>query len=179
MFETLMFLLIPWLGFRLLGGLGLARFATWRISAAHALAVMLVLTGSAHFVPDSVTVMPSHGDLTAMVPPFVPFPDLMVYATGVFELLGALGLVLAATRSAAGICLATLFVLLLPANAYAAVESVPLNGDPATPLWFRIPEQILYITIALWATRPIRTATTERPVPYEPGGATVGRARST
>ncbi|WP_432924862.1 DoxX family protein [Microbispora sp. CA-135349] len=159
-----MFLLAPWLGFRLLGLLGLTRFATWRISAAHALAVMLVLTGSAHFVPDTVTVMPSHADLTAMVPPFVPFPDLMVYATGVLELLGALGLVVTATRSAAGVCLALLFVVLVPANVYAAIEGVPLNGDPATPLWLRIPEQIVYITIALWATRPVGTTEDHRAV---------------
>ncbi|MEN3539636.1 hypothetical protein AAH991_31320 [Microbispora sp. ZYX-F-249] len=48
-----------------------------------------------------------------------------------------------------------MFVVLVPANVYAAIEGVPLNGDPATPLWLRIPEQIVYITIALWATRPV------------------------
>ncbi|MFD8526248.1 hypothetical protein ACFV0L_02440 [Streptosporangium canum] len=161
MFGTLMLVLGPWLGFRLLGVLGIGRFTTWRASAAHGLAVMLAFTGAAHFAPASVTVMPSHADLVAMVPPLLPFPDLLVYATGVLELLGALGLVVASTRSAAGICLAVLFVLMFPANVYAAVENVPLNGDPATPLWFRIPEQILFIGIALWgagaaALRPRR-----------------------
>ena len=88
-----------------------------------------------------------------MVPPFVPAPDLMVYATGVLELLGAAGLVLRATRRLAGRCLALLFVCLIPANIYAAAADIPLNGDPATPLWFRIPEQVIYIAVALWATR--------------------------
>ncbi|MFI6517971.1 hypothetical protein ACIBF1_20610 [Spirillospora sp. NPDC050679] len=162
MFGTLMLLLGPWLGFRLLGLLGVARFATWRTSAAHALAAMLVFTGAAHFMPDNVTVMPSHTDLTAMVPPFVPFPRLMVYTTGVLELLGALGLVRAATRPATGLALAGLFVAMLPANIYAALENVPLNGDPATPLWFRVPEQILFIAIALWATRSADAATAHR-----------------
>ncbi|MFF3457498.1 hypothetical protein ACFYXH_24885 [Streptomyces sp. NPDC002730] len=150
MFGTLMLLAGPCLGFRLLGALGVGRFATWRDSAAHGLAVMLVFTSAAHFAPESVTVMPSHADMVAMVPPFVPFPGLMVYATGALELLGALGLVLAATRSAAGTALAALFVLMFPANVYAAVADVPFKGDPATPLWFRIPEQIVFITIALW-----------------------------
>jgi len=45
------------------------------------------------------------------------------------------------------------FVLVFPANIYAAIEDVPLNGDPATPLWFRIPEQLLYIATALWAAK--------------------------
>ncbi|WP_218826185.1 DoxX family protein [Actinomadura mexicana] len=123
------------------------------MSGAHALATMLLFTGAAHFVPDSVTVMPSHGDLAAMVPPFVPLPHLMIYATGVLELLGAVGLVVATTRTTAGFGLAALFVLMFPANVYAAIEDVPLNDDPATPLWFRVPEQILFITVALWAAK--------------------------
>ncbi|HUQ59965.1 hypothetical protein [Lentzea sp.] len=150
MFTTLMLLLGPWLGFRLLGALGVGRFATWRFSAAHGLATMLIATGTAHFAPATVTMIPNHADLVAMVPPFVPFPHLMVYATGVLELLGALGLVLTKTRSAAGVSLAALFVLMFPANVYAAIADVPLGDDPPTPLWFRIPEQVLFITVALW-----------------------------
>jgi len=155
MFETLLLLVVPTAGFRLLGALGLSRFATWRSSAAHGLAVMLMFTGAAHFVPDSVTMMPSHDDLVAMVPAFVPFPSLTVYLTGILELLGALGLVLTSTRSAAGLCLAVLFVVMVPANIYAAVEGIPLNGDPATPLWFRLPEQLVFIGVACWAALPV------------------------
>ncbi|GAB2604762.1 hypothetical protein GCM10027168_42120 [Streptomyces capparidis] len=153
MFGTLLLLICPSLGFRLLGALGVRRFADRRAAAAHGLAFMLVATATAHFVPDTVTVMPSHDDLVAMVPPFVPFPRLMVYATGVLELAGAAGLVASATRPAAGVGLAVLFVLLLPANVHAAVEDVPLNGDPATPLWFRVPEQALFVALALWTAR--------------------------
>src|ERR1041384_6513622 len=132
MFEGLLLLFVPWLAFRAAGALGVRRLAGWPSSAAHALALMLVFTGAAHFAPDSLTVMPSHDDLTAMVPPFVPAPDLMVYATGVLELLGAAGLVLRATRRLAGWCLALLFVALIPANIYAATGGIALNGDPAT-----------------------------------------------
>ncbi|WP_250562417.1 DoxX family protein [Sphaerisporangium fuscum] len=153
MFDTIIMLAVALLGFRVLGAFGVRRFATWSACAAHAMAVMLLATGSAHFVPAGVTVMPNHADLVAMVPPFVPFPDAMVYLTGVLELLGAAGLVLAATRWAAGFALTALFVLLLPANIYAALAEIPFHGGPATPLWVRIPEQILYITVALWATR--------------------------
>ncbi|MEV6215654.1 hypothetical protein [Nocardia sp. NPDC051833] len=152
MFTTLLLLFVPTVLLRLLGVVGVPRFATWRVCAAHGLAFMLVATGTAHFVPDSVTVMPSHDDLVAMVPSAVPFPHAMVYLTGVLELLGALGLIIASTRAVTGIAVAVLFVLLLPANVYAALEDIPLNGEPPTPLWFRIPEQLVFLTVALWAT---------------------------
>jgi uncharacterized membrane protein len=150
--------------FRALGALGVRRFASWPVSAAHGLAVMLVLTASAHFVPASVTVMPNHADLVRIVPPFLPFADALVYLTGVLELLGALGLVLTATRWAAGLGLAALFVAMLPANIYEAIADVSFaNGQSASPLWQRIPEQILFIGVALWAARsadstPVRRA---------------------
>ncbi|GAA3164166.1 hypothetical protein GCM10010466_63880 [Planomonospora alba] len=149
---TVIVLAVATLCFRLLGALpGLARFAAWRVSAAHGLAVMLVMTASAHFVPSSVTFMPNLADMVAMVPPFVPFPALVVYLTGVLELAGAVGLVIPAARRAAGICLALLFALMLPANVHAALAGVTLAGEAASPLWQRIPEQVLYIAVALWA----------------------------
>ncbi|GAA2383299.1 hypothetical protein Cme02nite_70680 [Catellatospora methionotrophica] len=165
---TLAVLIIGLLVLRGLGALGVRRFATWAASGAHALAAMLLMTASAHFVPAGVTVMPTHADLVAMVPPFVPAPSAMVYATGVLELLGAIGLVVTRTRRAAGLCLATLFVLLLPANVYAALADVPFHGEAASPLWQRIPEQLLYIGIALAAalSAPVRD-TADEPRPAE------------
>ncbi|MFH0243820.1 hypothetical protein ACGRHY_15660 [Streptomyces sp. HK10] len=151
MFGTLMLLVGPALGFRLLGALGAARFPTWRVSAVHGLAVMLAVTATTHFVRSGATSMPGHEDMAAMVPPFVPWPHTMVYLTGVLEFLGAAGLVLAATRPATGFALAVLFSLMLPANVYAAVEGVVFNGGAATPLWVRVPVQAVFIAVALWA----------------------------
>lgn len=148
--------------FRLAGRLGVRRFATWSASAAHAMAVMLVVTASAHFVPAGVTFMPNHADLVRIVPPFVPFPGAMVYLTGVLELLAAVGLVLTATRWAAGIGLIGLFVLLLPANVYEAVADVSFGGAAPTPLWQRIPEQALYIAIAVLVARTADRAPAQR-----------------
>ncbi|MEU8775417.1 hypothetical protein [Streptomyces sp. NPDC048606] len=162
MFGTLLLIAVPALSFRLLGAFGVRRFATWRVSVLHGLAVMLVFTASAHFVPSGPLPMPGHQDLVAMVPPFVPFPRLAVYATGVLELLGAAGLVREATRPMAGLALAVLFVLLLPANVHAALAHVPPGGEPATPLWFRVPEQALFIGVALWAYLPTRFAADRR-----------------
>lgn len=155
-------LVLATLVFRALGALGVRRFASWPVSAAHGMAVMLLFTASAHFVPASVTVMPNHADLARMVPPFLPFADALIYVTGVLEFLGAAGLVLAATRWAAALGLAALFVMLLPANIYAATADIAFNGDPATPLWQRIPEQVLYIAVVLWVARTSDSTPTRR-----------------
>ncbi|RJL27200.1 DoxX family protein [Bailinhaonella thermotolerans] len=150
------FIIIPVgiLIFRLLGAAGVRRFATLPAGAAHAMAVMLVITASAHFVPAGVAAMPNHGDVVAMMPPFIPFPGLVVYLTGVLELLGALGLVITRTRRPAGIALAIFFVLVLPANVHATLAGIPFAGQEPPPLWLRVPEQLVYIAVALWAARP-------------------------
>lgn len=139
---TVIVLLVATVAFRLLGLAGVRRFGTWRVSAAHGLAVMT-----------------NYDDMVAMVPSFVPFPGLMVYLSGVLELAGAVGLVLERTRKPAGICLALLFVALLPANVNAAQLGLE---DVGSPLWQRIPEQVLYIAVALWGAG-LFTRSADRP----------------
>lgn len=152
--------------FRTLGALGVRRFESWPASAAHALALMLLMTGTAHFMPAEVTVMPNYADMVAIVPPFVPFPGFIVLASGVLEILAAIGLVLPRTRRITGLALIPLFVLLLPANIHAAINDIPFAGEPASPLWQRVPEQVLYIAVALWAARtPTATPLTPTRVP--------------
>ncbi|WP_280507599.1 DoxX family protein [Nocardia flavorosea] len=174
MFGTLMMFVVPTLVLRLLGLAGVRRFPTWRGAAAHGLAFLFTMTGLAHFVPDSVTVMPSHSDLVAMVPSAIPFPEFAVYATGVLELAGAAGLLFAGTRRWAGLGLAVLLVAMVPANIYAAVEDIPLNGEPPTPLWFRIPEQIVYIAAALWIAQALPVLRDSRNQPEPPTVADPG-----
>ncbi len=157
--ETLAVLLITLLALRAAGALGVHRFAAWPTCAAYALGVMLIMTGTTHFLPEAFadSPVPTHADLLPMVPPFIPFPGAMVYLTGVLELLGAGGLFLARARRTAGLALAVLFVVMLPANIYAAVSDITFNDAPATPLWIRIPEQVLYIGVALWAAGVLRS----------------------
>jgi uncharacterized membrane protein len=160
MMETLIVLLTTLLALRTAGALGARRFAAWPTCAAYALGVMLIMTGTTHFLPEAFadSPVPTHGDLLPMVPPAVPFPGAMVYLTGVLELLGAAALFRTRTRRAAGLGLTALFVVMLPANIYAAVSDIPFNGTPATPLWARIPEQALYIGAALWAAGVLRSS---------------------
>jgi uncharacterized membrane protein len=158
MMETLIVLLTTLIVLRAAGGLGARRFGAWPTCAAYALGVMLIMTGTTHFLPEALadSPAPTHTDFIPMVPPFVPFPSLMIYLTGALELLGAVGLFLPNTRRSAGLGLVALFLVMLPANIYVAVSDVPFHGAPATPLWARIPEQVLYIGVALWAAGALR-----------------------
>lgn len=117
------------------------------LPARIALSVMLLVTGASHFA--------STGALAAMVPPVVPEPVLVVYATGVAELVLAL-LIVVRPSPALGWTLVTFFLALLPANVYSAVAEVGIGGHGASYLWFRVPLQLLFIAWAALCTRAVR-----------------------
>jgi uncharacterized membrane protein len=142
--AVLMVLFGSWLVFRGMGALGFGRFATWHDSARFALALMFVFTGVTHFTK-------MKHDMAAMVPRSFPRPMLMVYFTGVCELMGAIGLLVSKTREAAGLALIVMLVAMFPANVKAAREGLTIRGKPATPLWLRAPMQILFIGLLWWA----------------------------
>jgi len=129
-------LLASLLVFRTLGALGVEPLSTWRNAAACALALMFLFTASAHFTS-------TKRDLIAMVPGV--FPRL--------EVLGAVGLLVPATRSFAGIGLILLLVAMFPANVAAARRQVPLRGKPPTPLPLRLFLQLVFIGTTWWATQ--------------------------
>lgn len=61
------------------------------------------------------------------------------------------GLLLPATRSTAGLCLALLLIAMFPANINAARKHIQLRGKRPTPLWLRLPMQLVYIGLAVIA----------------------------
>jgi uncharacterized membrane protein len=133
-----------WILLRTAGWLGVAALAGWHASCPFALALMFVFTSTAHFTP-------TRHDLARMVPGRFRHPMLMVYLTGVFELLGAAGLIVFRTRMAASIALMILLLVLFPANIQAARQGVTIAGRPATPLWLRTPMQVLFLVLLWWA----------------------------
>jgi uncharacterized membrane protein len=143
---VLIVLLAAWLVFRAIGAAGVHVLASWQHSALYALAVMFVFTATAHFNK-------MKHDLAQMIPSSFPRPLLIVYITGVLELLGAVGLVLPQFRRLAGICLIALLVGMFIANVNAAQRGVTLRGKAATPLSLRAPMQILFIALLWWSTR--------------------------
>ncbi|HEX6464529.1 MAG TPA: DoxX family protein [Vicinamibacterales bacterium] len=143
--STLVVLSVSLLLYRLVGVAGVGLFATWLLSARAALATMFVFTAISH-------VAPMRKDLIAMVPPGLPRPDLLVFVTGIAELAGAVGLMFPPTRFWAACGLVTLMVVMLPANVSAARRGTRIRGRRATPLWFRVPMQALFIAWA-WMVR--------------------------
>jgi uncharacterized membrane protein len=128
---------------RLAGVLGVSRWNTWRSSVRAGLSLMLLFTASAHFTS-------LRHDLARMVPSAVPYPMAVIYFTGVCEILGAIGLQMRRVRFLAGVLLIIFFILVLPANIYAANAGLTLNGAPVTPLIIRIPMQLLFIALTWW-----------------------------
>lgn len=132
--------------FRGLGALGVDALSAWPGVVAWALAAMFLFTASAHFTK-------TRDDFVAMVPTVLPKPGLLVSLTGLLEALGAVGLLLPATRDLASLCLVLLLVVMFPANVSASIRSVPMRGRAPTPLRLRVPMQLLFIGLALWATQ--------------------------
>lgn len=143
---VLIVLLVALVLFRSLGMLGIEAVSSWQGAAVWALAVMFLFTASAHFTK-------MKEDLIKMVPKALPNPRLLVHVTGVLEILGAIGLLLPMTRGAAGLGLAALMVAMFPANVAAAVNRVPMRGRPPTPLWQRVPMQLLFVGLTLWTSQ--------------------------
>ncbi len=147
--APLIVLVASLLTLRLLG-LAVPAFADWPTDARYALALMLVLTASAHFVAST------RQQLIRMVPSRLPLRAQLVTLTGVLELIAAVGLLLPIVAPFAGIGLVLLLMAMFPANVKAAVENLPLRGKSATPLIFRLPLQILFIAVTWYASQPMR-----------------------
>jgi uncharacterized membrane protein len=132
--------------FRGLGAAGVEAFSSWAAATRWALAVMFLVTASAHFTS-------MKADLVRMVPKAVPYPEQVVFLTGICEVLGAIGLLVPSLQRAAGIALVLFLFAVFPANVHAARTDVTIRGKPATPLWLRLPMQLLFIGLTWWSTQ--------------------------
>lgn len=109
-----------------------------------AMSVMLVFTALAHY-------QYARG-MSMMIPEFIPYKLEIVYMTGIIEIAAAIGLLVPNFKLITAWLLIAFFVLILPANIYAAIHKVDylnatLNGKGPGYLWFRVPLQIFFI---LW-----------------------------
>lgn len=106
-----------------------------------AMAAMLILTATGHFLFTKGM---------AMMISFLPYATAIVYLTAIIELIAAVGLLIPKTRLLTGRLLILFFIVLLPANIYAACHNINLqsanySGEGTSYLWFRIPLQLLFI----------------------------------
>jgi len=89
-----------------------------------------------------------------IVPPWLPWPKGLVYASGVAEVALGLALFSLRTRRMAAWGLVALYVAVFPANVHMALHRVSLvAGQPPPPDWAlyaRLPLQALLIANAVW-----------------------------
>ena len=109
------------------------------------LAIMFLFTSTAHFSS-------MKRDLAAMMPPPLTGAMWLIYLTGVFEIAGAIGLLVPRLIRPAAWALIAMLVAMFPANVYAALKGVTLRGRPATALWLRTPLQAFWIAALWWSS---------------------------
>jgi len=114
-------LVISALLLKVIGVAGVDLLNSWTWCLRGGLAVMFLLAASAHWGK-------LRADLIAMVPSAFQRPDLIVSATGVLEILGAVGLLIPAIAPVAAACLAMLLISLFSANIRAAREGLMFRG---------------------------------------------------
>lgn len=130
--------------FRTLGWAGWDYMNDWVISLRFGVAVMFLVTASAHWGR-------VRADLIAMIPPRIPNASSMVSLTGILEIAGAILILIPATTTAAATGLALMLLAMLPANIYAAHKKLTLGGRPVTPIGARLILQMLFLVAVLTA----------------------------
>lgn len=110
-------------------------------------AVAMTAIGVGHFVNPEPFVK--------IVPAWLPAPLALVYVSGVFEVLGGVGLLVPRARVAAAWGLVALYVAVFPANINMAVNEIQLGDSPMPvwAMWARLPFQLVFVAIAIWLAR--------------------------
>jgi uncharacterized membrane protein len=101
------------------------------------IAAMFIAAGVAHFIWP--------GMFARIVPPYLPAPMTLVYVSGLFEILGGVGVLIPSMRVYAGWGLILLLLAVFPANIHMAMNAGDFPGIPAWTLWLRLPLQFALI----------------------------------
>ena len=130
----------------------------FRTIARTAVALLFFTSGLGHlFAP---------GFFLAIMPPELPLHHEAVFVSGVFELLGAVGLMIPSLRRAAGFGLFLLTILVTPANIYMWRHPELFPQFSSTMLFWRLPAQAFLLALIYWSA--IRRADTVTSEPIQP-----------
>ena len=110
------------------------------------LTALMIFAGTLHFLKPEPFIK--------IVPSYLPNPRILVYVSGVFEILGGLGLLIPSFSSAAAWGLIALYIAVFPANLNMALNGISFGTEPISPLflWLRLPLQLLLVAWAWWMT---------------------------
>jgi uncharacterized membrane protein len=123
--------------------IAVADLSRWRIAGIVFVFLWFFLGGIAHFALTQTEMR--------IVPPTVPWPRAAVLVSGVFELLGAAGLLWGRTRRAAGIGLFVLTLAVTPPHFYM-LQHPELFDVPYWALILRLPVQVALLALIAWST---------------------------
>lgn len=108
--------------------------------------VALIIVGITHFIRPE--------QYARIVPPVFP-AYTSVYISGVFEILGGIGLMIPSVTVLSAWGLIALFIGVFPANIYMTLHNIKIEGIPQNQLlyWARLPLQAVLIAWAWWYTK--------------------------
>lgn len=89
----------------------------------------------------------------AIMPPWIGWHLELVYISGVFEILGALGILLPRWRQLAGNCLIVLVLAVTPANVHMWLHPELFPDVPEIMLSVRLVIQVVLLWVIWWSTR--------------------------
>ena len=118
---------------------------TWKNLGLAVVFVWFFAGGITHFTnPDF---------FVAIMPPWIGWHLQIVYISGVFEILGAIGILVPKTRQWAGNGLLLLVVCVSPANVHMWLNPELFPDVPETFLTVRLIIQLLLLALIWWSTR--------------------------
>jgi uncharacterized membrane protein len=117
-------------------------------SLARKIGIIIV---AAFFTFMGITHFTSPETFVKIVPPSLPAPLLLVYVSGVFEMLGGIGVLLPKTRRYAGYGLLALLAAVYPANIYMALHPEAFPDVSEAAIYGRLPFQFVFAAIVWWA----------------------------
>jgi uncharacterized membrane protein len=108
---------------------------------------------AAFFVVAGVTHFTNRDFFTSIVPPYLPWPVMLVYVSGVAEIVLGVMLLIPATMRLAAWGLVALLIAVFPANIHMAMNPQLYPDVSMSALLIRLPLQGVMVAIAYWLTR--------------------------
>ena len=109
------------------------------------IALFFIAGGVGHFIATDFFVK--------AMPDYLGYHKELVYISGVFEIMGAIGILIPRTRLLAGYGLIALIVAVYPANINMALHPEKYTDLSALFLYIRLPFQFLFIGFVWYAIR--------------------------
>jgi uncharacterized membrane protein len=107
------------------------------------LAMLFTYSGLMHFLHPQ--------PFLKIMPEYLPGHQFLVSLSGIFEILGAVFLLIPKTRRYAGAAMILLLIAVFPANINMAMKKIDFGWIPEYALWLRLPFQFVLLWAVWWS----------------------------